>query len=215
MPARTYGYYDPLAQALDVAGERWAILIVRELMSGATRYGDIAARLPGLGTARLADRLKEMQDAGLVEQSDGYRLTVEGLALGPAVYTLTRFGLRRLRPIAGTAVVFRPSFGAFALRACADAVCWTRERFSSLTIVEDQAFILSASKSGVTTEAAGIDAAHRAQLTVALDTVSALALATRQQTVHATLTAAELTTTAPARVLRSWAEAHGLIYQRK
>ena len=102
---RTYGFYDPLAQALDDTGERWALLVVRELLDGPRRYGELQQRLPGLSTARLADRLRELRAAGLIE--DGYALTEQGRRLAPAIYALTRFGLARLRPLAAP----RPSTG--------------------------------------------------------------------------------------------------------
>jgi DNA-binding HxlR family transcriptional regulator len=213
MSQRSYGYYDPLAQALDAAGERWALLIVRELMSGAARYAEIAERLPGLSTARLADRLKEMHAAGLIEASDGYRLTEDGLALAPSVYALTRFGLRRLSPLAGTAVVYRASFGAFALRALADAAPWQAGPFWSLTVVEDHAFTTHAREHAVETRYADEHANVPAPIHVRLDTVAALALATGALTVRAALADGTLLSAAPARALRGWATIHNLSYQ--
>ena len=67
---RTYGQYCPIARSLDVVGERWTLLVVRELMYGPKRYTDLAAELPGIGTNILAARLKELESAGLVGAAD-------------------------------------------------------------------------------------------------------------------------------------------------
>ena len=138
MAARSYGLYDPLAQALDDAGDRWALLVVRELLDGPRRYGELLQGLPGLSPARLADRLRELRAAGLIE--DGYTLTQHGQRLGSAIHALTRFGLTRLRPLAGTAAAYRPSFAAYALRACADAAAFPPGIFLSVTRVESESF---------------------------------------------------------------------------
>src|ERR1022692_4889160 len=66
MPRRSYDQYCPLARALDVVGERWTVLIVRELLAGPRRYTDLHADLPGVSTDVLASRLKEMENDGLV-----------------------------------------------------------------------------------------------------------------------------------------------------
>jgi DNA-binding HxlR family transcriptional regulator len=210
--SRTYGYYDPLAQALDAVGERWALLIVRELMSGATRYGEIARRLPGVGTARLADRLRELQAAGLIEASGGYRLTKQGMAIAPAVYALTRFGLYRLRPLGGTAVLYRASFGAFALRALADVVQWQSEPFRSSTIVEDQAFVTQTSSHRVRTRPAGSTSAQPGQVSVRLDGMTCLALATGTTAVRSAREHGNLASDGRAHDLQLWARAHNLRY---
>ena len=66
MPRRSYDQYCPLSRALDVIGERWSALIVRELLAGPRRYTDLHADLPGVSTDVLAARLKEMERDGLV-----------------------------------------------------------------------------------------------------------------------------------------------------
>ena len=65
---RTYNQYCGLASALDVLGERWTLLIIRELLMGPRRYTDLLADLPGVGTNLLAERLKTLVERGLVEQ---------------------------------------------------------------------------------------------------------------------------------------------------
>ena len=62
MTERSYGQYCGLAGALDLVGERWTLLIVRELMSGPKRYTDLADGLPGIGTSLLAKRLAKLEN---------------------------------------------------------------------------------------------------------------------------------------------------------
>ena len=89
MSRRRYGQFCPLAKALDVLGERWTLLIVRELLAGPKRYTDLRAGLPGLATDLLATRLRELQEAGVVDRHEVppptpatvYELTERGRAL--------------------------------------------------------------------------------------------------------------------------------------
>lgn len=99
---RSYGQYCALARALDVVGERWTLLIVRELLSGDRRYSDLRDALPGIATNLLAERLRQLVAHGLVETFDApppvratvYRLTERGRELVPAVRALVAFGGR-------------------------------------------------------------------------------------------------------------------------
>jgi len=68
MTKRSYGQYCGLAQALDVVGSRWSLLIVRELLGGPARYGQLQAGLPGIATNLLAERLRELEEAGVVRR---------------------------------------------------------------------------------------------------------------------------------------------------
>ena len=99
MNRRSYHQHCGLAKALDVVGERWTLLIVRNLLLGPQRYSELMRGLPGITTNLLAKRLREMQDLGLVEAVQGasvaqssYRLTARGAALEPAVHALGRWG---------------------------------------------------------------------------------------------------------------------------
>ncbi len=98
---RSYGQNCALAKALDVIGDRWTLLIVRELMiRDGCRYTDLRAGLPGIATNLLVDRLKEMEDAGLVEREAApppvattlFRLTARGKHLEPVIAALGRWG---------------------------------------------------------------------------------------------------------------------------
>ena len=102
---RSYDQYCALARGLDVIGERWTLLIVRDLLLGPKRYTDLLEGLPGIGTNLLADRLHEMERLGLVERSvlpppagsAVYRLTAAGEALEPALMAIGRWGARFLQ----------------------------------------------------------------------------------------------------------------------
>lgn len=103
---KTYDQYCPIACALGLVGERWTLLVVRELLYGPKRYTDLADGLPGIGTNILAARLKELESAGLVEKrklpppaaSTVYELTEAGRSLRPVLHELARFGARYLGP---------------------------------------------------------------------------------------------------------------------
>ncbi|MCI0635980.1 MAG: winged helix-turn-helix transcriptional regulator [Actinobacteria bacterium] len=102
--AKTYREFCTVARALDVIGERWALLVVRELVLGPRRYTDLLEGLPGIGTNVLAARLRELEAAGVVERrrlpppapATVYELTERGRALGPVLVELARWGLRDL-----------------------------------------------------------------------------------------------------------------------
>ena len=98
-----YGRFCPLARALDVVGERWTLVIVQELLKRSSRYSELARRLPGISTTVLADRLRTLEAAGVVERRTGspgegivYALTERGLALGDALEALRRWGVSYL-----------------------------------------------------------------------------------------------------------------------
>ena len=97
---RQYGQYCAIAKALDVLGDRWALLIVRELLFGAMRYSDVQAALPGIATDMLATRLRELEAAGIIARATAdpkqYELTTRGLELRPVLEALAVWGLGEL-----------------------------------------------------------------------------------------------------------------------
>jgi DNA-binding HxlR family transcriptional regulator len=97
MPRRSYDQYCAVARALDVLGERWALLIVRELLAGPRRYTDLHADLPGISTDMLATRLRELERDGLLTRR---RLPAPAAAV---VYELTGRGTALLPVLAGLA----------------------------------------------------------------------------------------------------------------
>lgn len=110
---RSYEQFCALARGLDVVGERWTLLIVRELLAGQRRYSDIQAALPGIGTSLLAERLKHLEREGVITRSylpppaasTVYELTEDGRDLGEALMPLIRWGARRLgRPKRGESI---------------------------------------------------------------------------------------------------------------
>ncbi len=122
---RTYGQYCSIARALDVVGDRWTLLIVRELLlQGPCRFTDLKNGLPGIAANLLSARLKELEDAGLISREDApppvatvlYTLTENGLTLEPV---LKAFGLWGLRYMAEE----RPA-DAFQARWLAYAPAW-------------------------------------------------------------------------------------------
>jgi DNA-binding HxlR family transcriptional regulator len=97
---RTYGDSCGIARALDLVGERWALLVVRELLLGPKRFTDLRAGLPNLGPDVLSQRLRELEQAGVIQRrtlpppagSRVYELTERGLELEPVVLALGRWG---------------------------------------------------------------------------------------------------------------------------
>lgn len=107
---RSYHQHCGLARALDVVGERWTLLIIRDLLLGPRRYTDLLRSLDGITTNLLAERLGHLVAEGLVEQAElappgraqVYRLTAAGAELEPVVMELTRWGWRYMaRPRRG------------------------------------------------------------------------------------------------------------------
>lgn len=103
---KRYEQYCPMAHALDLVGDRWALLVVRELMRGPKRYTDLVEGLPGIGTNILAARLRDLEQAEVVVRrtlpppaaSKVYELTDYGRALRPAMRELALWGARSLGP---------------------------------------------------------------------------------------------------------------------
>jgi DNA-binding HxlR family transcriptional regulator len=90
---KSYGQYCAIARGLDVVGERWSLLIVRELLGGPRRYGELADGLPGIASNLLAERLRHLVGAGVIEhRGDGrYELTAWGEGLREPLYALARW----------------------------------------------------------------------------------------------------------------------------
>jgi DNA-binding HxlR family transcriptional regulator len=103
MSRRNYGQFCGLAHALDVVGERWTLLIVRELASGPKRYTQLAEALPGIGTSLLATRVRQLEADGVVQRklvldqpnaAVAYELTPSGVELAKAAVPLALWGAR-------------------------------------------------------------------------------------------------------------------------
>jgi DNA-binding HxlR family transcriptional regulator len=121
---RTYDQYCAVARALDVVGERWTLLLVRELLTGPKRFKDLLEGLSGIGTTLLTARLKDLEEKGILRRttlpppagSKVYELTDLGHSLEPVVMALSRWGLKLLdapRPAEET----RPGWAMVALQS--------------------------------------------------------------------------------------------------
>src|SRR5688500_11690563 len=106
MPTRRYDQYCPIAVALDTLGDRWTLLILRDLSMGEQRFTDLKATLRGIAPNLLAERLRDLQADGLVEQRElpppaarsVYAITDAGREAVPVLRALARFGAGRLGP---------------------------------------------------------------------------------------------------------------------
>jgi DNA-binding HxlR family transcriptional regulator len=98
MPTKSYGQMCPLAQSLDLLGDRWTLLVVRELFLGPKRFKDLLAVLPAMGTNRLSHRLKTLDEAGVIHR----RLLPPPASV--QVYELTDSGEQLRGPLLGLAV---------------------------------------------------------------------------------------------------------------
>ncbi len=98
---RTFRQYCPIARSLDVVGERWSLLIVRELLLGPKRYTELRKALPGMWTNLLADRLRQLESAGVIRRCElpppaartVYELTERGRELEGVLLALGRWGI--------------------------------------------------------------------------------------------------------------------------
>ena len=124
---RTYNQYCGLAAALDILGERWTLLIIRELLIRPRRYRDLLADLPGIGTNLLAERVKFLVDEGIVRRRElgggskrqAYEITEKGEALRPIVLGLARWGMESVGDLSPEFAV-RPSWAFLAVEAMID-----------------------------------------------------------------------------------------------
>lgn len=121
MSHRSYNQYCGLAYALDLVGERWTLLIIRELIAGPRRFKDLLAGLPGISTNLLAERLKSLEREGLLCRrilpppagSTVYELSPVGQGLEKTLLELGKWGSQFVPPAAGEAALL--NVGSYAL----------------------------------------------------------------------------------------------------
>jgi DNA-binding HxlR family transcriptional regulator len=121
---RTYGQQCGIARGLDFVGERWAMLVIRDLILGPKRFTDLQESLPGIATNVLTQRLKQLEADGVVQRrklpppaaSTVYELTEYGRELEPVLLAFGRWGARSLGPPTGDEVT-RPEWFGVALKA--------------------------------------------------------------------------------------------------
>lgn len=138
-----YAQFCPLARAAEVLGERWTLLVVRELLVGPQRFSDLRRRLPGVSSSVLAERLERLERRRIVRRaalpppaaSAIYELDEAGQALLPVVSELIRWGTRwLLPPVAGDH--FEPDWVVVALRAFALPTPTPARRFELRLVAE-------------------------------------------------------------------------------
>jgi DNA-binding HxlR family transcriptional regulator len=126
MSGTRYDQFCALARAAEIVGERWTLLIIRELLLAPMRFGDLRARLDDISPALLTDRLSALMEAGVVQRAalpapfnaQVYELTETGRAIQPAVRELIRWGGRFLFPMR-KGETFEPDWVLLALEAIA------------------------------------------------------------------------------------------------
>jgi DNA-binding HxlR family transcriptional regulator len=120
---RTYEQYCPVAVALDVLGDRWTLLVLRELLFGEQRFTDLRRALPGMAPNLLSERLRVLEEQGLVTRRElpppaartVYAATADAHEVIPVLRALARFGTDRLGPVDEEHV--RPSMAVFGMVA--------------------------------------------------------------------------------------------------
>lgn len=155
MRERSYGQYCGLAHAASIIGERWALLILRDLSTGPKRFKDLADGLPRIPSSVLTDRLKELEANGVIERTPlpspqrgtAYRLTAYGRDLDPILLALGGWGARTMgAPQPGDVVT--PSSVISALRT----TFRPGDRPASTTIVRMPGFSLTVRTDGERSE---------------------------------------------------------------
>src|SRR5919108_6541492 len=147
MPQHRYQQYCGLARALDLAGDRWTLLIVRELVPGPRRFTDLIDGLPGISRNLLTNRLRDLERDGIIARKElpppaarqVYELTDDGRDLAGAVVPLIVWGARRMgerRP----GDLFRPRWTAVAMVGLADREATKGVRETYQYVIGDSAF---------------------------------------------------------------------------
>jgi len=171
---RSYGEYCALARTLDVVGDRWTLLIIRELAIRACRYTDLRDGLPGIATNLLADRLRELQAAGVVTAEEApppvattlYSLTDWGAELRPILLALGRWGAPRLMADGQGEDHFRSRWAGMGMEAAyTDVDLAGLEPFTVLIDAGGDPVLVTATSEGFTT--------HTARATATADVVLA------------------------------------------
>jgi DNA-binding HxlR family transcriptional regulator len=147
MVHRSYDQYCPIAAALDVLGDRWTLLIMRELTIGERRFTDLRRALPGIAPNLLADRLRQLQADELVEQRElpppaartVYAVTAAGREAVPVLRALARFGVDRLAPPDDDVEVL-PHMAVYAMVSPYHVPEPAGERFHARLVVDGRPF---------------------------------------------------------------------------
>ncbi|MDH4159176.1 MAG: helix-turn-helix transcriptional regulator [Actinomycetota bacterium] len=179
---KTYGQFCGLARALDHVGDRWTLLIVRELLLGPRTFAALQASLDGISPNLLVDRLRSLASDGIVRRNGAparskaveYRLTDDGAALEPAVLALIRWGARWMTTGPGDDHV-EPTWTVLALRALLNGTPAERSVHGNVHLVVDDQAITVAVTRGRRTVRAGHQGPADATVTETMSTVLAVA----------------------------------------
>jgi DNA-binding HxlR family transcriptional regulator len=182
--AKRFDQYCPVAHALCMVGERWSLLVVRELLRGPRRYTDLLEGLPGIGTNILASRLRDLEGAGVVQKrklpppaaSTVYELTEYGQGLEEAVYALARWGARTLGPPGRNEELY-PEWGINAFLALYDPLAGAGITGTYVLRVDDDVFTARLEDGHLHTD---VGAAEGAELDAAMDMDTFFALASTE-----------------------------------
>ncbi|MBT8078267.1 MAG: winged helix-turn-helix transcriptional regulator [Gammaproteobacteria bacterium] len=122
MSTRNYGQACSVARFLDQLGSRWTLLIVRDLLVGPRRFKDLLMSAPSMGPNLLTERLRQLQDLGILEKAGSgsagsYVLTEKGRSLEPVILAMARWGLNHLPPDPARRGTSRPDLLVVAFRA--------------------------------------------------------------------------------------------------
>lgn len=162
MRTREYGQFCGLARAAEMVGQRWTLLILRDLLVGPRRFSDLTAGLPGIPTNSLATRLKELEQDGLVtretrrepDRSVVYTVTPRGAELAPALDALARWGAGGMRRPREGEIVTTASL-VTALRLAADNATAADQRDLTYTVTVGDAVAQVSMRDGVVHVAPG------------------------------------------------------------
>lgn len=175
-----FDQYCPMAHALSLVGERWSLLIVRELLRGPKRYTDLAQGLPGIPTNILATRLRDLESGEIIRKrklpppaaSTVYELTEYGAGLKEPLYALARWGARSLGPPAREED-FYPEWGLNAMPALFNAEAARGLTETYVLKIDDDVFTARLADGALE---AFCGAAENAAVTVAVDKPTFFAL---------------------------------------
>ena len=180
---RSYKQVCGLAAALDVIGERWTMLVVRDLALGPRRYGELLEGLPGIGEGLLAQRLRHLEHEDLVRRTFSpevgavvYELTDEGRELWGAMLPLTSWGLRRVTALDEDDDV-RADWLAVALRARLDPARSVGINEQYVLCVDEEPYTITAAD-GVVTVQRGEASEATVRISLDLDTFMAIGMGT-------------------------------------
>jgi DNA-binding HxlR family transcriptional regulator len=200
-PDRRYAQFCPSARALEILGERWTLLIVRELLCGPQRFSDLRRRLPDIGASILSERLARLEERGLVAREEApppapatlYTLTPLGQQLRAVMLEMIRFGVRFTEPPrAGDHL--EPEWLRLGLEAFARHTPTPKRRFLVRIpdAPRDVELLVAGGRRGTLVEAVGGGGAGAVDATLRAAPMALLALASGQLRADAALAAGRI-----------------------